>query len=92
MRGKHLVAGIALAAVGFGAVATRVSADIGSDPNAEACAGQVVATLARDGAGGAVALKVKMTDLLISIIRPACDAGQSPESVIQKVREAIDNQ
>ena len=39
-----------------------------------------------------VALKVKMTDLLISLIRPACDAGQSPESVIQKVREAIDSQ
>jgi hypothetical protein len=89
MRGKLLVAAIALAAVA--AVATRISADTGGDANAAACTGQVIAMLTRGGVDGAG--KVTMSDLIISsVIRPACDAGESVEAVIQKVREAAGSQ
>jgi hypothetical protein len=89
MRGKLLVAATALAVVT--ATATRISADNNGDANAEACTGQVIAALARGSADGTG--KVTMSDLIISsVIRPACDAGESVEAVIQKVREAAGSQ
>ena len=91
MRGKLVGAAIALAAVGLGAPATRVSADPGGDPNAEACTGQVIALLARgtgvDGTG-----KINMQDLGFVMIRQACAAGEPVAAIVQKVREAAGSQ
>ena len=92
MRGKLVGAAIALAAVGFGAGATRVSADPGGDPNVEACTGQVIATLASGGAGGDGTGKVSLQDFHFGLIRQACAAGEPVASIVQKVREAAGTQ
>ena len=88
MRAMLVWAGVALV-VGFGAA---ISADRGGDPNAEACAGQVIATLARAGAGGEGTGKVNLQDLHVTFIRQACAAGESVTAIVQKVREAAGQQ
>ena len=89
---KLAVAAIALATIGSGAAATRVWADPGQNPNAEACIGQVMAVLVRN-AGSDPMGKVTMTDLIISsVIRPACAAGEPVAAIVQKVREATETQ
>ena len=92
MRRKLAVATIALATIGSSAAATRVWADPGHNPNAEACIGQVITVLAQGG-GNDATLKVWMKDLIItSFIRPACAAGEPVAAIVQKVREATEAQ
>ena len=91
MRGKLVGAAFVLATVGFGAAATRVSADPGGDPNAEACTGQVIAALA-SGAGPDGTGKVSMQDFHFVMIRQACAAGEPVAAIVQKVREAAGSQ
>ena len=71
---------IAVLLVAFGVGARRISADPGGTPNAQACTGQVIAILAREG--------VTLQEVHLAFIRQACAAGESPEAVVQKVREA----
>ena len=91
MRVKLVITGMLLAAIAFGAAATRTAAEPGGDPNAEACAGQVIATLARAGVGEGAG-KVSLQDFHLAFIRQACAAGESVAGVVQKVREAAAQQ
>ena len=92
MRAKTVVAGVALAVAAFGAASTRTSADRGGNPDAEACAGQVIAALAQAGSGGEGTGKVSMQDFHFGFIRQACAAGESVAAIVQKVREAAGEQ
>ena len=80
MRIRLIAAAIAVALVAFGVGVGRISADPGGTPNAEACIGQVISTLAREG--------ITPQELHLAFIRQACAAGESPEAIVQKVREA----
>lgn len=65
-----------------------VFAERGGAPDERACAGQAMALLARSGETPG-SLRLTMSDILISsYVRERCAAGDSPESVVQKVREA----
>lgn len=90
MRTKLTLAGIALVGVAFGMGVTRTSADAGGDQNAEACTGQVIATLSREGLVGEGSGKVNLQDFHLAFIRQACAAGESVEALVQKVREAAE--
>ena len=74
MRGKLVGAALVLATVGFGAGATRVSADPDGDPNAAACTGQVIAALA-SGAGVDGTGKVSLQDFHFGMIRQVAAGG-----------------
>ena len=80
MRSKLMCAGIALSVVVFGVAVDRSLAHPGDNPDAQACTGIVVATLAQEG--------ITLQDVHLAFIRQACAAGESPEAVVQKVREA----
>ena len=86
MRRQLTIAGIGVAAVACGLAVGRAAADPGGNPNVAACTGQVIATLAR--AGSQSAGKANVQDISITVIRQACAAGDSVETVVQKVREA----
>ena len=87
---KTIVASVGVAVLAF-AGGAPVSADRGGSPNVEACTGQVIAALARDGVNPG--LKYTFSDLIVSSYgrraQELCATGlYSPEQVVQKVREA----
>jgi hypothetical protein len=75
-----IAAAIAVPLVAFGVSAGRISANPGGKPNAEACTGKVISTLAGEG--------ITPREAHVEFIRQACARGESPEAVVQKVREA----
>ena len=80
MRTQLIAAAIAVPLVAFGVGTGRTWADPGGTPNAEACIGQVTSALAREG--------IRLQEGHVAFIRQRCAAGESPEAVVQKVREA----
>jgi hypothetical protein len=80
MRTRLVWAGLSLSVVMFGVAVDRSLADPGDHPNAEACTGIVIATLAQEG--------ITLQEVHLAFVKQACAAGESPEAVVQKVREA----
>ena len=78
------------AAVLLAGVGTRsAAADPGGVSNLNACTGQAIALLARQGQSGEGLGKVNVQDLSFTrYVQQLCAAGYSPELVVQKVREA----
>ncbi len=85
-----LVRGVVAALLLTGVGARTVAADPGGNPNVNACTGQVIAILGRQGEGGEAMGKVSVQDFhFVQRIQQLCAAGFSPEQVVQKVREAM---